>query len=682
MFNDYIRFFLIKYIRSLLPVRTINIYISSLPYPMPNKKCFVKGLVIIFTILMCASGYAQSSSKQQARMVARVDSLNNQAQVLLAQDAGEAFILLTQAELLAAEYRYTKGLAVAYLNEAEVLSQRGYSKRALELYYRSLQLSKSSNDVYNVARAEEHISTIKRRSGGLRDAEKLLYRSLDIFKKLNKPIDVVNIQLRLGLLKADQQKYNEAKRCFDEAYMLSKESGYTYGEKKSYYNRALLYKILGKPDSAIYFLYKSLSIDSTTGDEYGKALSYLELSRIYINGRNYGKASFYAKQAYNKADSIAALAVVKTAVQLLLYISKQSADKDAIIKWQDELIDVDNTITERERKESVNFIDALRMQEEQQIKIQQNVIAAKKKSEQQKLLIVLYTGFLLVFIIIMLTLGYNYKKAKKYTAQLNVKNKQIEQNMALLDKLNSEVISQNQKLEDDNQLKSKLLSIISHDLRKPLTSTKSLVHLVKTGLISEEETKDLFGHLETQYIRVLALTDNLLFWIRGQVNGTPTELIPVNMYHLIGSVIEEQEIPLSDKGITVNNNLPRHLQWLTDMETIRIVIRNLLNNAVKFTPVKGIIEFSAQADGQQTSVTITDNGVGMSPEVMEGINSETYYTTKGTQNEEGSGFGLMLIRDLIKKFNGKLHMESALGKGSSFTISFPASTALLPETSL
>ncbi|MFD1255754.1 ATP-binding protein [Mucilaginibacter terrae] len=666
----------------MLPNNIIKLYIKKvLCFPIFSKDLATHLLFFVF-ILIPNISQAQNSPTHHPNIIARVDSLNNKAYPLIRLDAGKAFILLTQAELLATEYHYTKGLAVAYLNQAEVLSQRGYSKRALELYYRSMQLSKQNKDIYNVARAEQYISAIKRTNGGLNETEKLLYHTLKIFESLNKPVDVVNIQLRLGLLKTDQKNYEEAKRYYDDAYQLSRKAKYTYGEKKSFYNRALLYKKLRKPDSAIYFLHKALKIDILNNYTYGKALSYIELSRIYVNLKQYDKALPYAKLAYNKADSVAALELVKTAVQLLLYISKESVNKDAVIEWQDELIFIDNTINERERKESNEFIDALRMQEEQQFKMQQNIINVRKKTEQQRTLIILYTGFLLVFVIIVFTLSYNYKKARRYSAELKLKNKQIEQNIDLLDKLNGEVISQNQKLEDDNELKNKLLSIITHDLRKPLANTQSLIHLVNMDLLSEDESKDLFGQLEAQYTRVMGLTDNLLYWIKGQVSKTPTELVAVNLHQVVSSIIEEQKIPISDKDIEVNNNLPKDLQWLTETETLRIVIRNLLNNAIKFTPVKGCIEIYATTNETETCITLEDSGIGMSKEVMERINSENYYTTKGTQNEEGSGFGLMLIRDLIKKQDGKLQINSTLGKGSAFSITFPASTAILPVVGL
>ena len=592
------------------------------------------------------------------KITAYIDSLNNRATPLIRRDAGRAFTLLTEAELLATEYKYDKGLAIVYLNQAEVLSQRGYSQRALELYYRSMQLSLHNKDIYNVARAEQHISSIKRKGGSLLEAGVLLQRTLNIFTKLNKPIDMVNILLRLGLLRTDQKLYREARQCYDRAYQLSKKIKYPYGEKKSYYNRALLLKTLNKPDSAIYFLNKALHIDTITNDDYGKALSYIELSRIYINLKQYAQATPYARLAYAKADSVSALPLVKTATELLLYISKEALDKDAIIEWQDQLLILDNTISEREKRESNNFIDALRMQEEQQLKSQQRLLEVEKQTRKQDYLLLVYTALMLAGAIIVVTLAYNFSKAKKYSADLNAKNNQIE--------------SQNQKLEEDSELKSKLISIMSHDLRKPLANTQSIIELVNMDLVTPEESKELFEQLEAQYKRVIALTDNLLFWIKAQVSGAPVEPVAVNMQQVVNSIIEEQKIPLNEKEITVKNELDPQFIWLTETETLRIVFRNLLSNAVKFTPAGGLIQIYGNNTPTETCITVQDSGIGISPQVMKRIGNKSYFSTKGTQNEEGSGFGLMLIRDLVKKQKGKLQINSQPGKGSSFTISFPA----------
>ncbi|MDT3402764.1 tetratricopeptide repeat-containing sensor histidine kinase [Mucilaginibacter terrae] len=636
-------------------------------------------LLLCIVCLLTAQVYAQQVEKPTKRIIAHVDSLNNVKYPLVKQDAGKAFTLLNEAEILATEYNYTTGLAVTYLNQADLLNQQGYAKRALELYYRSMQLSQKSNDVYNIARAEQHISTIKRNDGSYKEAEKLLNNTLKVFKQLNKPEDIINTLLKLGLLKTQQMHFDDALAYFNQAQALSRKSSYSYGEKKSYYNRALLYHKINKSDSAVYNLNKALLIDIADNDILGRAQSYLELSRIYKDKADNEKATTYAHLAYAASDSAQAPSLLRNAVQLLLRLSRAKLDKDAVIQWQEELIFIDNQIAERERRESNNFIDALRSQQEQQIKVQERMLDVSRKSEQQKTLIALYTGFLLVFVVIVFMLSYNYKKAKRFTYELNLRKEKIEQQVALLDQMNGEMMQTNQQLEDDNELKSKLLSIITHDLRKPLANTQSIIHLLNMDLVTMEEAHELFAQLEAQYTRVINLTDNLLFWIRGQVSGAAVDLKPVNLHTVADAIIEEQKIPSNDKNLTISNNVDEDLTWLTETETIRIVFRNLLNNAIKFTPHGGLIQVYSETTDAETCVTVKDSGIGISEDVMNRINSKNYYTTKGTQNEEGSGFGLMLIRDLLKRHEGTLKINSEPGKGSSFTISFPVTAVITDD---
>ena len=130
------------------------------------------------------------------------------------------------------------------------------------------------------------------------------------------------------------------------------------------------------------------------------------------------------------------------------------------------------------------------------------------------------------------------------------------------------------------------------------------------------------------------------------------------------------------KKIQLKNNIDKDISIVTEKEMIRIVCRNLINNAIKFTNENGLIELNSRiADGHIVYLTVKDTGIGMTKEAIEKVNAKQYYNTTGTSYEKGSGFGLMLCRDLIAKNGGELIIESELGKGSSFTIKMPFSEA-------
>jgi signal transduction histidine kinase len=265
----------------------------------------------------------------------------------------------------------------------------------------------------------------------------------------------------------------------------------------------------------------------------------------------------------------------------------------------------------------------------------------------------------------------NYQRQRFFGKELKQKNEIIEKNAASLDQLNKEISNQNLLLEEDNRTKNKLLSIISHDLRTPLVNTKGVLNLVNQGMVPPEEADRLLQLLETQYLGTTSLLDNMLFWIKGQMNGKEDEKVKVGLFQLVKSLEDEQRLPLTKKKIQLVNNVDKYVSVMIEKEMIRIVCRNLISNAIKFTHENSSIELYSRIEGGDLYLTVKDSGIGMSEEAIEKVNAKQYYNTTGTSYEKGSGFGLMLCRDLIMKSGGELLIESEPGKGSLFTVKMP-----------
>jgi two-component system, sensor histidine kinase and response regulator len=284
--------------------------------------------------------------------------------------------------------------------------------------------------------------------------------------------------------------------------------------------------------------------------------------------------------------------------------------------------------------------------------------------------------FVLIVVAVLAVLALvNYQRQRFFGRELKQKNEIIERNSASLDLLNKEISSQNLLLEEDNKTKNKLLSFISHDLRTPLVNTKGVLNLVNQGMVPPEEADRLLQLLETQYLGTTSLLDNLLFWIKGQMEGKEDVKVKVGLYLLMKNLEEEHRLPLIKKKIQLRNNIDRTVSIVTEKEMIRIVCRNLISNAIKFTNENGWIELNSRieenAEGKTLFLTVKDSGIGMTQEAIEKVNAKQYYNTTGTSYEKGSGFGLMLCRDLISKNGGELIIESEPGAGSSFTIKMP-----------
>ena len=331
-------------------------------------------------------------------------------------------------------------------------------------------------------------------------------------------------------------------------------------------------------------------------------------------------------------------------------------------------MDILKTQIDNEKGYAFNYIDIIKSQDLLKLNAENEVLITKRVAKQQLTIIIVGTFILIIVAVFAVLALVNYQRQRFFGKELRKKNAIIEKNANSLDQLNKEISQKNLLLEEENNTKNKLLSIISHDLRTPMVNTKGILNLLNHGMISPEDTTSLLQQLEAQYQGTTSLLDNLLFWIKGHMSGKGNEKIPIQLYELISILEEEHRVQLDGKHIRFQNTIDPLLTIIADKEMIRIVFRNLISNAIKFTPEKGLITLSAKRADNFIFLTVKDSGIGMTSEAIQKVNARQYYSTKGTLLEKGTGFGLMLCNDLVTKNGGELLLESEPGMGSSFTV--------------
>lgn len=225
-----------------------------------------------------------------------------------------------------------------------------------------------------------------------------------------------------------------------------------------------------------------------------------------------------------------------------------------------------------------------------------------------------------------------------------------------------------------NATKDKFFSIIAHDLKTPFNSIIGFSELVVDKVKEKDFDKvaEFAGIILQSSKRAMELLINLMEWSQlqsGRMNFNP-ELVDVSM--LIDEVMLLLKGIADQKSIIINNQLTKAFFVFADKEMISAVMRNLISNALKFTQTGGCISISAFSKENEVIITISDNGVGLPEDRINKlfILSESY-STPGTNNEKGTGLGLILCNEFIKKNNGLIWVESEIGKGSSFSFSLP-----------
>jgi signal transduction histidine kinase len=223
----------------------------------------------------------------------------------------------------------------------------------------------------------------------------------------------------------------------------------------------------------------------------------------------------------------------------------------------------------------------------------------------------------------------------------------------------------NQHLHSSNNTKTRLFSIISHDLRNPLISIKSSVSVIREPDFPEAEKTILLGELEKRVDYAMNLMNNLLIWSRTQLNGIQFQPEVLELSELTKQVLHQMEGMASLKKVSLQMNFS-HVPVLVkvDKNMIEIVLRNLTSNAIKFTESGGFVRIHGTVLNGKFITTVADSGVGIESEALEKIRNQIFYTTSGTNKEKGSGLGLMLSRDFLQRHDSDLMIDSSPGAGT------------------
>ncbi|HMP99080.1 MAG TPA: histidine kinase N-terminal 7TM domain-containing protein [Cyclobacteriaceae bacterium] len=228
------------------------------------------------------------------------------------------------------------------------------------------------------------------------------------------------------------------------------------------------------------------------------------------------------------------------------------------------------------------------------------------------------------------------------------------------------LLEQAKQLDQLNQLKTKIFSILAHDLRSPLASLKSLLSIAESGAITNEEFKAILPSITKNVGHTSSLLDNLLHWSISQLEGEVIKAKSFDIHTLVIHELALLEKKAHDKHITINNSIPEETYVFADENMIAVVLRNLINNAIKFCNAGDTITIASISNEEETSISVCDTGIGIDQDLLDKIFGWDIVSQQGTKQEKGTGLGLKLCKEFIEKNHGKIWVESSPDKGSTF----------------
>jgi signal transduction histidine kinase len=230
----------------------------------------------------------------------------------------------------------------------------------------------------------------------------------------------------------------------------------------------------------------------------------------------------------------------------------------------------------------------------------------------------------------------------------------------------AEIKKRSVELEQLNQVKDKFFSIISHDLRSPMNALAGILDLAERKQLDAEEFKQITKELRVQFNHTKTLINNLLDWTLLQMDKLRIHEDKVNLYNMVDENFK-LFAATQTKDLEMKNLITPGTFAKADTNMVNLVFRNLILNAIKFTEVGGLITVAAKEKGGFIEIAVSDNGVGITPEVQKILFEKTSgYSTRGTANEKGTGLGLILCKEFVERNGGEIWIESEVGKGSTF----------------
>lgn len=225
--------------------------------------------------------------------------------------------------------------------------------------------------------------------------------------------------------------------------------------------------------------------------------------------------------------------------------------------------------------------------------------------------------------------------------------------------------------EELNSLKSRLISIMSHDLASPVNNLKALLQLQELNTITKDELSDYSKKVKGSLENLSGMMQGLLKWSNSQLNGFQLHSANSRIKLLVDEVLKTLEMDIAQKKLFVFNEVNDTDSLVLDAEIFKIVIRNFLTNAIKFSKVGSTILIKCNTENDTIRVSVTDHGIGIPSQELNELFTFKKKSSAGTLQEKGAGVGLMIAKDFVEMMGGNIIVKSDIGKGSEFSVVFP-----------
>lgn len=523
-------------------------------------------------------------------------------------------------------------------------AERGDLKRALEYFFKSLETLERIGDE---SRKGVALGAIARIYQLLENDEKALEYDLKALTIALNNKDSANLATNYNNVGADYnnlKKYDKAIKNYNNALVISKKNKNIQLQALLLLNIGYAYQKTNDFQSAFKNLKEAQKLYTEINDKYGLANTYNKLAGYFNENQINDSTIKYASNALSLSENIGTVTIIRQASGLLSEAYEKTEMYDSAFKYLSRFNTMNDSIIN-----SGNTKKITQLEMNYEFEKEREISEIKHKEEvkrQQNFTIFFITAFLLSLLLVILIFR-NYRLKKK----------------------------SEKKLQQLNAVKDRFFKIISHDLKAPFTAFISISEILSNTEInlSKEKIQYFANSINKTAKSSYDLFKNLLLWSISQRENLEINKVEIDLIKLISDTVTLLKAAADDKNIEIVTKIATDINVLTDENITKTVLRNLINNAIKFTPSSGKITISGNSDDNFTEISVTDTGTGISKEnLLKLFKPEVHHSTSGTNNEKGTGLGLILCKELIEKTGGTISVISEKDKGSRFVFTIPA----------
>lgn len=666
----------------------------------------------LFTILSSLSQTKEQDSLVMQFAFQKLDSTKVDTSIQLiksfynTKDYQKALGYIAQTEKLSASLQYHSATAEIKYYKALIYSQRDDYFNALDNYNASLRLFNQMQDSLGIAKVNNSLGLIEIKRGNYNKGLRHSLSAIDIFESKNLRSELSSAYNNLSEAYFNTNQVDKSLEFNLKALQIREQLRDSLGIKVSTKNIAILYSMRKEHRKAIEYYEKLLGYLDASNDEdqiirgdvlprigdeylqfndYDKSASYL-LEGLRLNRRTNNKlgilkslnslanlnfkqrkvrlAEVQLNEAYSLTNQVNDDNELLKNYKLRVAIDSTNGNFRSAFKWQGDYHALKNKLDEEKATPFIFEEEPIDIDQPKDTTINEVTFPVDtKKLKQLKLIAYALGGALLVALIAFIVMYINNRNKKEEYEELEQTNKQYKLQ-------NDSILEQTRHLEEMNQVKDRLFSIVSHDLKDSITGVKAFLDLLKEDSISQEEFDELIPELSENADNAAALLMNLLNWSKSQMQNLEPKPELFNIQEVFADKMNLIEKKVNQKQIILLDESIKDFVY-ADKSMVEIVIQNLLANAVKFSRVGDVITISNRERNGNALICIEDTGVGISKENQEKLFKSTGFTTRGTGHEKGTGLGLSICKQMVELNYGKIWVESEPNLGSKFFVELP-----------